>query len=104
MPRKAMAKNSIFISKGRTERYRNISSNSKFFWEGEYFIIKETETSLKIERASIDYIGKTQKAVRGKSGWVFFQFVSNLPIGEFKLDEEEIEEDYVIIYYKEQTQ
>lgn len=97
---KADVSGSIFVSAGRAERYRQIQSNSKFFSGGGDFIIKETETLLTIRKASIDYEGKTQKAVKGENGWVRFQFVSQLPLGEFEFDTDESNEDCVAIYYR----
>lgn len=86
---------SISVSMGRTERYRNIYSNSNFFIVGEYYVLKDDGECLTITRCGLDVPKKAQMFI--KTG---FQCISELPIKKFEFDAEESNCDEVRIYYR----
>jgi hypothetical protein len=85
----------VHIYKGRADRYRVLHSSSKWFDGCEYFIIKDDANGcLRIIKCYLEIPKNAQKRTTG------FQFVSELPIGTFKFDEDSTE-DELIIYYLE---
>jgi hypothetical protein len=88
---------SISITKGRTERYRAVYSNSNWFDECEWYSIKDDGECLKIQKClGIEIPKNAQKFPKTKH----FQFTSELPIGKFEFDEDESDKDTLVIYYR----
>ena len=90
---------SISVSMGRTERYRQISSNSSFFIAGEDYVLKDDGECLTITRCGLEGHKNAQKCGNAKTG-ALFQFVSELPIKKLEFDTEESTCDEVRIYYR----
>ena len=84
---------SITISNGRTDRYRAIYSNSKWFNDAEYFTLIENENCLTINKHYMEVPKNAQRTKRG-----YFMCLSELPIGRFEFDEDESSEDIVVVY------
>jgi hypothetical protein len=88
---------SISITKGRTERYRAVYSNSNWFDECEWYQINDDGECLTIKKClSIEMPKTAQKLSKTKQ----FQFTSELPIGKFEFDEDESDKDMLVIYYR----
>ena len=88
---------SISITKGRTERYRAVYSNSNWFDECEWYIIKDDGECLTIKKClGMEMPKNAQKFPKTKH----FQFTSELPIGKFEFDEDESDKDTLVIYYR----
>ena len=87
---------SISITKGRTDRYKQLYSNSKWFDVTEYFDIQDDGESLIIKKCYMEIPKTAQKFTSGRH----FQFVSELPLGTFDIDEEESNEDELVVYYR----
>lgn len=96
---KADVSGSISVSMGRTERYRQIYSNSNFFIGGDYYVLKDDGESLTITRCGLEVPKNAQMFVKGKTGG-WFQCVSELPIKKIEFDAEESNCDEVRIYYR----
>ena len=93
----AIASGSISITKGRTERYRAVYSNSNWFDECEWYIIKDDGYCLTIKKClGIEIHKNAQKFSKTKH----FQFTSELPIGKFEIDEYDSDKDTLVIYYR----
>lgn len=93
----------ITITKGVSNRFRQIRSNSEFFILGEDYVLYQKEDHLKIRKAGIDDT-KTYKAAGVKgSSWILFHCLSKLPLGRFEIDKEESTEDYIIVYFDTQN-
>ena len=87
----------ISITKGRTERYRSVYSNSNWFDECEWYQIKDDGECLVIKKClGIEIPKNAQKFPKSKN----FQFTSELPIGKFEFDEDESDKDTLVIYYR----
>jgi hypothetical protein len=88
------------VAKSSTQRL--ISSKSKFFEPNEDLIVIVTNEKIIIRKPSIDYSGKTHKAIPNHSGWVTFVIVADLPLmKKLEPDEEESDEDQAVYYYNE---
>ena len=87
----------IKVRKGKSDRYKMIYSNCKWFEDAEYFDIQENNEVLVIKKCYM-IIPKTAQKSK-KVG--FFYCVSELPLGTFNIDENESNEDELVIYYKE---
>ena len=85
----------ISITKGRLDRYRQIYSSCKWFDGAEYFDIQDDGESLLIKKCYMEIPKTAQKFTSSKH----FQFVSELPLGIFDIDEEESNEDELVVYY-----
>lgn len=95
-------KDLIFVSAGRGPRYRQVNTQSPFFLDCDYFIINEDEQKITFERAPLDATGNIKKGVKYHGDWIKFQFTSEVPIGTYKFDPEESDEDRIVVYYSEQ--
>jgi hypothetical protein len=91
---------SIFCAIGRTNRYRNIYSNSNWFADCEYYVITEKPDCLIIRKCGLEFGENAVKVNKKKTGGFDFQIVSELPIGKFEFDKEESNEDVAKIYYR----
>ena len=87
---------SITVYKGRADRYRDIYSKSSWFDNSEYFVIQDDSESLIIKKCYMEIPKKAQKFTKARH----FQFVSELPLGTFDIDEDESNEDELVIYYR----
>ena len=83
----------IKIYKHKRIGYRVLSSSSTWFDNAEYFIINDDENGcLTIKKCYMEIPRNAQKKSSN------FQFVSELPIGTFKFDEDSTEDELVIYY------
>ena len=89
---------SITIYKGRLNHYRVIYSKSSWFDNAEYFDIQDDGECLIIKKCYLEIPKNAQKFTKARQ----FQFVSELPLGTFDIDEDESNEDELFIYYREQ--
>lgn len=89
---------SIKVGKGRADRYRDIYSKSSWFDSAEYFDIQDDGECLTIKKCYLEIPKTAQKFTKKRH----FQFVSELPLGTFYIDEDESNEDELAIYYREQ--
>ena len=87
---------SISITKGRSDRYKQLYSSSEWFDGTEYFDIQDDRESLTIKKCYMEIPKTAQKFTSGRH----FQFVSELPLGTFDVDEEESNEDELVVYYR----
>jgi len=88
-------KNTISITQHwKSDRYKKIYSNSKWFDDAEYFNIEDKGDFLIIRKCYME-IPKTALKFSGRK----FVFVSELPLGVFDIDMEESNEDELVIYY-----
>ena len=79
---------SISVCMGRNDNYRAISSNSNFFADADYFLLKEDGECLTITKHRLEIPKKAQKIRRTDYGY-YFQFASEMPLGKFEFDEDE---------------
>jgi len=86
---------SISITKGRADRYRQLYSSSEWFDGTEYFDIQDDGESLIIKKCYMEIPKTAQKFTSGRH----FQFVSELPLGTFDIDEEESNDGELVVYY-----
>lgn len=87
---------SISVYDGRTDRYRQIESSSRWFDNAEYFDIQDDGESLIIKKCYMEIPKTAQKFSKIRR----FHFVSELPKGTFVFNEEESNEDELVIYYR----
>lgn len=90
----------IRIYNGKTFRDRAIFIKSNFFKAGEYYIVRIDDSKITFLRPNIDNNFKLHKASKANSGLVKMGVVADLPLGEFKFNEEKSNEDKIVIYYK----
>ena len=87
---------SITVYKGRADRYRAIYSKSSWFDNAEYFEIQDDGECVVIKKCYLEMPKTAQKFTKSRN----FQFVSELPLGTFDIDEDESNEDELVIYYR----
>ena len=87
---------SISVTKGREDRYKQLYSSSEWFNGAEYFNIQDDGESIVIKKCYMEIPKTAQKFTSGRH----FQFVSELPLGTFDIDEEESNEDELVVYYR----
>lgn len=78
-------------------RQRNISCRLPFF-KGET-VIKIEHDKILFTKPTIDHQGKVSTFSEDKSGCYHATVTCELPLGWFKIDEEESNEDCVVVYY-----
>ena len=89
----------IDIKKGGTYIYsRNICSALPFFSES--IICVSLHDRLVFAKPTLDYSGKQYKPSLIKQEYKF-TLPFELPIGKFKIDEEESNEDCIVVYFKD---
>lgn len=89
----------ISVCMGRNDSYRAINSNSNFFADADYFLLKEDGECLTITKHRMEIPKKAQKVRKTEYGY-YFQFASELPCGKFEFDADESNEDVARIYYR----
>ena len=89
---------SIHITNGRTERYRQFHSSSKWFDECELFqLIDNNEGLLLIRKClGIEIPKNAQKFTSSRH----FMCRSEIPVGRYKIDEDESTIDELVVYYR----
>ena len=87
---------SITVNKGRANRYKDIYSKSLWFDNAEYFDIQDDGEMLIIKKCYMEIPKTAQKFTKTRH----FQFVSELPLGTFDIDEDESNEDELVVYYR----
>ena len=90
---KAFDKNSITISNGRNNNYRQIRSSSNWFNCCDYYTVSENENCLKVVKHYLEIPKTAQKTNKG-----YFHCLSKLPLVIFFFNKEESTEDVAIIY------
>jgi hypothetical protein len=94
---KAMYENeTISIYNVCRKRQKRMASRCSFF---------KNEVAVKIEYnkltfwiPTIDYNGKTRKLTLHKKGYYYMEIVCEYPIGKYKINEEESNEDCLVVY------
>ncbi len=88
----------ITINKGPYSHSRFISCGSDFF-NGNIRCVN-LHDKIMFSRPSLDYSGKQYKPTKGKYKYMF-GVAFELPLGSFKIDEEESNEDCIVVYFKD---
>jgi len=84
----------IIIAKGNYLGQRAIRSSSNWFADCEYFLFKEVENTLVIEKMyGVNYNRQAYRKMKKGD----FTILSNLPNGTYYFDEEETNEDKAVI-------
>jgi hypothetical protein len=87
---------SISVYDGRDYRYRQIKSNSNWFDDEDYYVIKYQDGTLTIKKCYMVIPKNAQKFSKNRT----FHFACSLPKGTFKFDENDSNEDELVIYYQ----
>ena len=88
-------KNSITIYKGGYFGHVRIYSRCAWFDDAEYCVTEDLGGCLVIKKCYLDIPNKALKV--GNDGRM--QFESEIPLGNYAIDQEESDEDELVIYY-----
>lgn len=75
----------IIINKSESNTSRQITFKCDLFKVGEYIKVRLTD-KLIIQRATIDYTGKTHRLCKKSNGYLGFSYPFALPLGKFKFE------------------
>lgn len=94
----ASVSGSIHVTSGRTERYRQFHSASKWFDECEWFqLIDDMNGTLIIKKCmGIEMPKNAQKLTSSRH----FMCISEIPLGRYEIDEDESTIDELVVYYR----
>ena len=82
--------------------YLNIFTSTEHFEDIEYVYFKRFKGGIDIITALPSYEGKKSKAnVHGRQYQFHYGDLSLIPIGDYKIDPDESEEDYIRIYFED---
>jgi hypothetical protein len=89
---------SIHVTDGRTERYRQFHSASKWFDECEWFqLIDDMNGTLTIKKCmGIEIPKNAQKFTSSRH----FMCISEIPLGRYEIEEDESTIDELVVYYR----
>lgn len=100
MANQSVDENAITIYKGGVPRNNifELVTKSNFFKER--ILIKKYHDKIEFKHIDISYRGKTNKFTFSKKRNYYHTKLSiELPLGKFKFDEEESNEDIIVIYF-----
>lgn len=89
----------ISVTIGKNYRFRLVYSNSNFFSDTDYYLLKDDGECLIITKCRMQIPKNARKVCKPNSSGYTFNFESEMPLGKFEFDEES-NEDMVKIYYK----
>jgi hypothetical protein len=85
-----------------SKKIKGLYFTSDFFEHTVSVVIKIFKDRLEVTRPSIDYQGVSYKPQKNKNNSYVIQMVSEeLPLGAFKIDNEEINIDKLVIYFSD---
>jgi hypothetical protein len=83
----------ISITKGRNDRYRQLYTTNKWFTDDSTYSINQHETHVLISKHFNGAVNQEQHKI-SKSNKI--TFIGDLPLGKYKIDLEDINEDELI--------
>jgi hypothetical protein len=89
----------IRVLSGRIPNYKFLMSKSEFLIPKNSYKIIDDGESITISNPDIDYMKQTYK-FHLVNNWKKTHFISEIPPGEYLIDEDESNEDQIKIYYK----
>lgn len=92
----------ISVHIGKNDNFRQIYSNSNFFSDTDYYLLKDDGECLTITKCRMQIPKNARKVCKPSRirNAYYFQFESEMPLGKFEFDADESNEDVLKIYYK----
>ena len=97
-----MDHHAIIFGNSLNGRQNKINIKSDFFKKGHSYVLKVDDEKISFTRPSLDYVGKTAKAVDG-GGVDYFKFTITSDLlpkyNRIEINSDDITEDELIVYY-----